>query len=326
MPEQERKLIESVRRLAQTGHNRSVIKGIGDDTAVLQLKPRHEFLVTTDLCVEGFHFRREWHPAVCVGHRCLARGLSDIAAMGGEPTACFLSLGLPEDLDQKWVSQFVKGLTSLARRFGVELAGGDTSGAPAITADIVVTGQVPKAKAVLRSGAKPGDRIFVTGELGESAATLQRFFASEKVQPSKKSRHFYPEPRVAVGQWLRRRGLATGIIDLSDGLSVDLSHICDESRVGAVIQADRVPIARQASLELALHGGEDYELLFTAKAGSNVPKMIEGVRVTEIGTIHRRSDYRLQMQILGHNGALRPLKPLGWEHFSGGNFRGTFKR
>ncbi len=318
MPEPERKLIEHVRGLARTGQNRSVTKGIGDDTAVLRPKPRHELLVTTDLCVEGFHFRPEWHPANSVGHRCLARGLSDVAAMGGEPTACFLSLGLPEDLDQKWVTQFVKGLITLARRFGVELAGGDTSGAPAITADIVVTGQVPKGKAVLRSGAKPGDRIFVTGELGESAAILKRFFGGEKVQASKTSRHFYPEPRIAVGQWLRRRGLATAMIDLSDGLSVDLSHICDESRAGAVIHAEQVPIARLASLELALHGGEDYELLFTTKARSNVPKMIEGVRVTEVGTIHRRSDYGSQMQILGQNGALRRLKPQGWQHFSGG--------
>jgi thiamine-monophosphate kinase len=320
MPEPERKLIESVRRLAQTSHNRAVIKGVGDDTAVLQLKPRHELLVTTDLCVEGFHFRREWHPANCVGHRCLARGLSDIAAMGGEPAACFLSLGLPVDLDQKWVTQFVKGLMTLARRFGVELAGGDTSAAPAITADIVVTGQVPKGKAVMRSGSKPGDRVFVTGQLGESAATLQRFFEGEKVQPSKKSRHFYPEPRLAVGQWLRRRGLATAMIDLSDGLSVDLSHICDESRVAAVINTKQIPIARRASLGLALHGGEDYELLFTVKAKSTVPKVIEGVRVTEIGTIHRRTDYGSQMQILEENGALKPLKPQGWQHFNGGKF------
>ena len=130
MPNPERKLIEGMRRMAASqATTASVIKGIGDDTAVLRLRPGHEFLVTTDLCVEGFHFRREWHPANCVGHRCLARGLSDIAAMGGEPIACFLSLGLPEDLDQKWVTSFAQGLTDLARRFGVELAGGDTSGA-----------------------------------------------------------------------------------------------------------------------------------------------------------------------------------------------------
>ena len=317
MPQPERKLINSVRRVSQIGHNRSVIKGIGDDTAVLRIDPKHEFLITTDLCVEGFHFRREWHPANCVGHRCLTRGLSDIAAMGGDPIACFLSLGIPENLSQRWVSQFVKGLTKLAWRFGMELAGGDTSGAPAITADIVVTGQIARGKAILRSGAKPGDRIFVTGELGGSAATLQRLFSGENIRSSKKSRHFYPEPRIALGQWLLRKGLATAMIDLSDGLSVDLNHICDESGVSAVVHAMEIPTAPNATLALALHGGEDYELLFTADARARVPKAIADVRVTEIGTIHWRSDYGPQMQILGQNGALKSLKPHGWQHFSG---------
>jgi thiamine-monophosphate kinase len=309
--------------MAGSSRNRSVIRGIGDDTAILQVKPGHDLLVTTDLCVEGFHFRREWHPANCVGHRCLARGLSDIAAMGGEPTACFLSIGLPEALEQRWVNQFVQGLTSLARRFGVELAGGDTSGSDAITPDIIVVGQVPKGRAILRSGAKPGERIFVSGELGESAATLQRFFAGEKISPSKKDRHFYPEPRVAVGQWLQRKGLATSMIDLSDGLSVDLSHICDESRVSAVLDAARVPVAPRATLESALHGGEDYELLFTVGPGTKVPRMIEGLKVTEIGTINRRADYGGKMQILGENGALKPLRLRGWQHFSSGEKAGT---
>jgi thiamine-monophosphate kinase len=320
MPEPERQLIEHIRRLAGTkqSHSRAVIRGIGDDTAVLRFKPVNELLVTTDLCVEGFHFRREWHPANCIGHRCLARGLSDIAAMGGEPTACFLSIGLPEDLPQRWVTQFVHGLAALARRFGVELAGGDTSGANAITADIVVVGQVPRGKAILRSGAKPGDRIFVTGELGESAATLQRLFAGEKIRSSRQNRHFYPNPRIAVGQYLRRKGLATAMIDLSDGLSVDLSHICDESRVGSMIRAAQIPVARKATLELALHGGEDYELLFTAGSSTEIPGIIEGVRVTEIGTVHRRSNYRSQMQVLGENGARTPLKSQGWQHFSRG--------
>jgi thiamine-monophosphate kinase len=244
--------------------------------------------------------------------------LSDIAAMGGEPIACFLSLGLPDDLDQKWVTNFARGLTDLARRFGVELAGGDISAAPTITADIVVIGQTPRGKAILRSGARPGDRIFVTGELGESSGTLQRLFAGARIRPAKQSRHFNPEPRIAVGRWLLRRGIATAMIDLSDGLSVDLGHICDESRVAAVINETQIPVARDASLTLALDGGEDYELLFTASPRSKVPKAIEGVRVTEIGTIRRSSDNRPQMQILGQNGALKPLKPLGWQHFGGG--------
>lgn len=253
-----------------------------------------------------------------MGHRCLTRGLSDIAAMGGEPTACFLSLGLPENLDQKWATQFIKGLTALTGRYGVELAGGDISGAPTITADIVIIGQVPQGKAILRSGAKNGDRIFVTGELGESAATLKEFFAGKTIRPARKSRHFYPEARIAVGQWLSRKGLATSMIDLSDGLSVDLSHVCDESSVGATLEAGTIPVAPNASLDLALHGGEDYELLFTARRKSLIPGKIEGLPVTQIGTVHRRSDFGSQMQILSENGARKPLKPSGWQHFNGG--------
>jgi thiamine-monophosphate kinase len=318
MPRPERELIKALRKLALRSHVPNVVKGIGDDTAVLRLKQGHELLVTTDLCVEGFHFRREWHPADVVGHRCLTRGLSDIAAMGGVPLACFLSLGLPADIDQKWVTSFVKGLTNLARQHGIELAGGDTSGAPAVTADIIVTGQLPAGSSILRSGARPDDRIYVTGELGESAATLQRLFAGEKIRPRRESRHFYPEARIAVGQWLRRKALATSMIDVSDGLSVDLSHICDESGVDAVIDARQIPVAPQASLDLGLNGGEDYELLFTAGPRSKVPKTLAGVRVTEIGTVQKQSKSRPQMRMMGHNGALKILKPKGWQHFNGG--------
>src|SRR5579859_7167929 len=221
----ERSLIRRIRQLAATSLNQAVKKGIGDDCAVLRLKPGFELLVTTDLCLEDVHFRRAWHPAQAVGHRCLTRGLSDIAAMGGEPLACFLSLGLPEDLPQTWVNGFLRGLLALARRHKVPLAGGDISSARQITADIVVTGQVPEGTAVLRSGARPGDRIYVTGALGGSAATLKQLFAGKKIKPTKSNTHFYPIPRITAGAWLRERSLATAMIDLSDGLSVDLAHI-----------------------------------------------------------------------------------------------------
>src|SRR5262249_25135807 len=153
------------------------------------------------------------------------------AAMGGEPIACFLSLGLPPKLPQSWVNGFLHGLLSLAKQFKVELAGGDVSSANQITADIIVTGQVPAGEALLRSGSRPGDRIFVTGSLGASAATLKELFAEKKIKPSKSNPHFYPTPRIAVGAWLRKHKLATAMIDLSDGLSVDLAHICEESAV-----------------------------------------------------------------------------------------------
>ena len=293
-----------------------LIQGIGDDCAILRVTPGHEMIVTTDLCVEGVHFRPQWHPPQSVGHRCLARGLSDIAAMGGEPLACFLSLGLPPRLSQRWVDAFFQGLEHLARRSTVQLAGGDISSAPRITADIVVAGQVPSGKAILRSGARSGNRIYVTGELGGSAAVLKRLRAGERVRPTDSSRHFYPAPRIEVGRWLRQRRLATAMIDVSDGLSIDLQHICQESQVAATIDSAAIPVFKGADLRLALHGGEDYELLFTAPAKAKVPAKIAGVKVTEIGSIRRRKDYRPAIEILGENGRARILKARGWQHFA----------
>jgi thiamine-monophosphate kinase len=312
----EKSLIEHIRQTAAASPNRAVKKGIGDDCAILQLKHGYELLVTTDLCLEDVHFRRAWHPATVVGHRCLTRGLSDIAAMGGEPLACFLSLGLPEDLPQTWANGFLRGLLALARRFNVQLAGGDISSASRITADIVVTGQVPSGSAILRSGANPGDRIYVSGSLGESAAILKQLFAGKSVNSTKASPHFYPTPRLEVGGWLQKHGLATAMIDLSDGLSVDLAHICGESGVAAILTANQLPIGKNADLELALHGGEDYELLFTARSRAKVPARIAGVAITEIGEIRNRRDYSSAIQILGDNGKVRPLLKRGWEHFA----------
>jgi thiamine-monophosphate kinase len=311
----ERSLIQQIRQIAASSVNKAVKKGIGDDCAILRLKPGFELLVTTDLCLEDVHFRRAWHPPAAVGHRCLTRGLSDIAAMGGEPVACFLSLGLPPDLPQAWVNGFLRGLQTLARRYNVQLAGGDVSSAPQITADIIVTGQVPSGTAILRSGASPGDRIYVTGTLGQSAATLKQLFAGKHVKPARSSPHFSPTPRLEVGEWLRKKHIATAMIDLSDGLSVDLSHICDESGVAAILESNLVPIARNAALDLALHGGEDYELLFTAPKRTKIPSRIAGVAITQIGEIRNRRDYSSAIQIMGDNGKVRPLPQHGWEHF-----------
>lgn len=250
--------------------------------------------------------------------------------MGGQPLACFLSLGLPPGFPQRWAGEFLAGVQALARSYGVQLAGGDLSAAPKITADIVVAGQVPVGKALLRSTAKPGDRIFVTGQLGGSAAVLQRLYAGERIRPTRLDRHFFPEPRLATGRLLLRRGLATSMIDLSDGLSVDLAHICQESGVSAQIIASQVPVAQGANLTLALHGGEDYELLFTTSARARPPRQLAGVELTEIGVIQRRAagsnvlrkktrrqkNYRPAIEILYENGRVKPLPPMGWQHFT----------
>jgi thiamine-monophosphate kinase len=313
----ERSLIRQIRRMALASVNSAIKMGIGDDCAILRLKPGFELLVTTDLCIENVHFRRAWHPATAVGHRCLTRGLSDIAAMGGEPLACFLSLGLPADLPQAWANGFLRGLLALASRHKVQLAGGDVSSAPQITADIVVTGQVPSGTAILRSGAKPGDRIYVSGALGGSAGTLKKLLSGKAIKPTKSSPHFYPTPRLEVGDWLRKCHLATAMIDISDGTSVDLRHICDESGVAAILISNKVPIAKSADLELALHGGEDYELLFTSPKSAKIPSRIAGVAITHVGEIRNRRDYSSAIQILGDNGRVRPLPQRGWEHFAG---------
>lgn len=316
MPLEERKLIERIQRLACRAGKTAVVRGIGDDCAILRVAPGHQLLMTTDLCIENIHFRREWHPPESVGHRCLTRGLSDIAAMGGEPLACFLSLGLPSRISQGWVDGFLRGFERLAREFRAPLAGGDTSAAPVVTADIMVAGHVPSGKAVLRSGARPGDRIFVTGELGGAAAVLRDFYAGKRIKPARSSRHFYPLPRLQAGYWLRQHGSATSMIDLSDGLSVDLRHICQESRVSAKINASALPVASGADLELALHGGDDYELLFTVPAKAKVPGKIGGVQVTEIGVIQGRKDYQPTIQILDENGKARNVPARGWQHFA----------
>jgi len=320
VPLAERALIAEIRRLAKTSsrlRNSSVPTGIGDDCAVLRTDANSEVLVTTDFTLEGVHFRREWHPAESVGHRCLARGLSDIAAMGGTPVAVFLSLALPRDLPQSWVRGFLRGLTKLGTRYEVTLAGGDIAQSPdGILADIIVVGTVPRGQGVLRSGARPGDRIFVTGELGGSAAAVRQM-EKAKVNPRDYLRHFYPEPRIEVGRVLREKKLATAMIDTSDGLSTDLSHICEESGVGAEIDAAAVPRARVGrslrlvDLDPALHGGEDYELLFTAQAGKMIPNKIDGVAVTEIGRITPGKTIRIRSE----QGKFKILQPLGWEHF-----------
>lgn len=318
--------IAQVRRSAAT-RSAAVRLSIGDDCAVLRPSTGHDVLVTTDFSLEGVHFRRDWHPARSAGHRCLARGLSDLAAMGAKPMGAFLSLALPAHLraaasGKRWVDGFLEGLLALAKSVKTPLAGGDTAAAPgeAVLADIVLLGSAPRGTELRRSGARPGDALYITGGMGGAAAEFlslsQRPARFRRATAESDHPHLFPAPRLAVGDTLRRRRLATACIDLSDGLSTDLRHLCEESNVGALVDADALPLhpllqaqEKQHALSMALHGGEDYELLFTAAPGTRVPQRIAGVAVTRIGTMTRGSDVMLQQH--GHQ---TPLHRGGWEH------------
>jgi thiamine-monophosphate kinase len=321
VPLGELQIIERIRRLSYQSVNRArrqsrfLLAGIGDDCAALRIPSGHDALITTDFSLEDVHFRRKWHPADVVGHRCLARGLSDIAAMGGTPLAAFLSLALPPKIPQRWVDDFLRGFLKLAGQFNVVLAGGDTAQSPAgVLADIAVIGSVPREGAVLRSGARPGDLIYVTGKLGGAAAVLRRLFSKPriKLRPSDHPAHFYPIPRVDVGKYLREQKVATAMIDISDGLSTDLNHICEESGVAARIVAEQIPVSDTANLALALNGGDDYELLFTARPGKRVSRKIAGISITRIGEIVGGRGMRIQ-----RGGSVQKLSAQGWEHFQG---------
>jgi thiamine-monophosphate kinase len=323
-------LIAQIRR-AFPGTRRSTIPlGIGDDCAILRPPPGHDLLVTTDFTLESRHFRRTTHPAHAIGHRCLARGLSDLAAMGATPLAAFLSLALPADLPRtptghRWIADFLAGLAALATSTHTPLAGGDTAQSPTdtILADIVLTGTAPTGTALRRSTARPGDHLYVTGSLGGAAAELRTVLSHKTPRrtPPRNHPHLYPQPRLLQGQFLRRRGLATACIDLSDGLSTDLTHLCTASRVRAEIDPAALPIHPLATrlpdaFALAVNGGEDYELLFTAAPTTRIPGTVAGIPLTRIGTILRRSARHPQISLVRPDSTREPLNPEGWEHFS----------
>jgi thiamine-monophosphate kinase len=302
-PGDEWRLTTRISQLARgsktSGKTPGVILGIGDDCAIYRSRGAAEdMLFTTDLLVEGTHFRRGTHTPEDIGWKAVARGLSDIAAMGGEPRFCLVSLALAPGGDAAWVEKFYRGLLKLAAREGVPLIGGDLASGERLMCDIVVAGAVPRGAAILRSGARPGDAIYVSGELGASALGL----ATGRGRAWK--RHLRPEPRLQLGRFLR--GRASAAMDLSDGISLDLRRLCLASGLHASIEAP--PRFSGATLEQALHGGEDYELLFTAPATTRIPREFEGLLLTRIGTMRK-----------GQRGAIfldtERLAPLGYDHF-----------
>jgi len=317
--------------------NDSLVAGIGDDAAVFRSSAGKETVITADLLAEDIDFRRTTTAPFLLGHKALAVSLSDIAAMGARPLWSLISIGVPEDVWQtEFVDQFYEGVLELANHYGVQLIGGDTSRTnESIVIDSVVAGECAAGTAVMRSGASPGDQIFVTGSLGAAAAGLRLIergahLAEQNLadEDSQKLDHVLirqlrPEARVGWGIVLGEERLATAMIDLSDGLSSDLNRLCDASGMGALIDSSLLPIdnrvvelcGRRAldPLQLALHGGEDFELLFTVKPDNvaRLPRRVDGVEIKRIGAMTNA----IEGIKISEGPRVWDLKPGGWKHF-----------
>ena len=355
-------------------HSSRLVNGIGDDASVFTSVPNRDTVVTTDLLVEGIDFYRDATPPRLLGHKALAVSLSDIAAMGARPLWSLVSIGLPSEVwKDDFKDEFFAGYLALADRYGVTLAGGDVSETKeAIVIDSIVVGEVASTRAVLRSGARPGDQVFVTGNLGGAAAGLKLIemgarlksrqsgvtsLATERgssatvsegsgtepravasgltnVDDSTRSetdaietlllRQLRPQPRVGWGMVLGEERLASAMIDISDGLSSDLLHLCQESNVGTLIRSASIPIDKDLTklcgrraldpLALALHGGEDFELLFTVRPDdvARLPKRVDGIPISQIGEV---TDKPGTIRIKEKN-RVWELQPQGFEHFN----------
>ena len=319
--------MERIERIAtRTGIRSSGVRlGIGDDAALFLGTSGFDQILTCDWFVEGSHFLRHRHPPDAVGWKCLARAVSDVAAMGGVPRCFLLSLALPSSHTGVWLDQFLKGLGRAAGRFGCVLAGGDTTRRKDILINVTVVGEVRTGTAVLRSGARPGDMLFASGQLGEAELGLRIIRESKRRAKSRNPflrKHLYPEPRLALGRWLAEKRLASAMMDLSDGLSTDLPRLCAASGVGARLEATKLPAVRMPksgrrrddhSLETALHGGDDYELLFTVPRLKlkQIPRSFHGIPITPIGEITKE---RILL-LVNESGRDLPLPNRGWDPF-----------
>lgn len=306
--------------------------GIGDDAALVRVRSGRDLVLTADLSIEDVHFTTGLHPARSIGHRALARSLSDIAAMGGIPRFALISVAFPRSVSRAWIGEFYRGVLDLAARYHVELVGGDTSVVNRTAmVDVMLTGELARGRGLLRSGARPGDLIFVSGRLGQSARGLEilKRQARHHKQARRSQRenseaatavkaHLYPEPRCELAHWLQQSGIPSAMMDISDGLSTDLGRLCEASRTGAKIDAWRIPrlsaISPTRSLAFALNGGEDYELLFTVPKVrlAKVPRRQCGVPLHCIGRICRSRE----LLLVHENGGASPFAPAGYDHFA----------
>ena len=320
----ENQLIQRIRAVSPDTTPRVVV-GVGDDAALIRVPANQQVISTCDWFLEGTHFLRAIHPPKAIGWKCLARALSDIAGMGGKPSCFLLSLGLPQKLTGRWFNEFLQGLKRAATKFACPLAGGDTTRHEQILINVTVLGEIRRSRTTLRSGARPGDAIFVSGTLGQAELGLRLLRGRRRRDQSGTAalkKHFYPEPRLALGQWLANHRLASAMMDLSDGLSSDLPRLCAASKVGATIHGGKLPAVRMPPgskskeldpLDLALNGGDDYELLFTVRPRNTrrIPKSFQGVPLTRIGVITAAR----QMKLVSLEGREEALLQGGWDPF-----------
>ncbi|HTZ99091.1 MAG TPA: thiamine-phosphate kinase [Candidatus Aquilonibacter sp.] len=320
----------AARRIAAPG----VQLGIGDDAAVIVPGRNADFVITCDAFLEGVHFLAGRHPADAVGYKALARATSDIPAMGAKPRWFLLTLALPQIRTGDWLADFLRGMRRAARELGLQLIGGDTTRFASVLSSITVLGEVAPGHAVTRAGARPGDVLYVSGRLGRAQLGLEMMRNSAAGETASLIRresgllrqHLYPRIRTRLGERLGNRRIASAMIDVSDGLSTDLGHLCAASGVGARIWAERVPRveipASQSKLackrkldplQMALHGGDDYELLFAVprRRAKELRRAPEFRDLTAIGEIERGS----RVLLLDADGRAKPLRPRGWDPF-----------
>ncbi|OHB28663.1 MAG: thiamine-phosphate kinase [Desulfuromonadaceae bacterium GWC2_58_13] len=302
-----------------------VMVGIGDDCAVLELPPGERLLTSTDLLIEDVHFRRAWADMHLLGRKSVSVNVSDIAAMGGTPRHLYLGLGIPTDLTVEDLDAFVAGFLAACADYGATLVGGDTCRSPGpLLISVTVEGTVSADELVCRSGARPGDALYVSGTLGDSALALRQLLAGESLEPELARRHHDPRARVELGRILASAHIPSAMIDVSDGLLADLGHLLESSAVGAEIDQTALPLSAPLRaawiddperIELALSGGEDYELLFTVPPEREPALAALALSVTRIGTIVEGSAGLLMKN---RSGDLRPAAPAGYNHFRQG--------
>jgi thiamine-monophosphate kinase len=303
---------------------------LGDDAAAFHLPASSDCVVSCDAFVEGIHFLTKAHPADSVGYKSLARATSDLAAMGATPRYFLLTLALPSASTGRWLDGFLAGMARASRDFRIRAIGGDTTRNSQISIAITVIGESPRGRAIPRSGARPGDLIYVSGTLGRASLGLALTLAGHARRTSVRSLvapHLYPQARVALGGWLAQHKIPSAMIDLSDGLSTDLARLCTASHVGAVIDTAKLPrvvvpasasrlLRGKAKLDpvaFALHGGDDYELLFTVppRVAAKLRRAPGHEALRQIGEITRTR----KILTSDSEGRLAALSPRGWDSF-----------